>query len=64
MASFQGNIHSEWLLPPGTPTAVDNRMQQALKEEMDDIPAEVEAQRRSDSWPAGREEEDWLSDGG
>ena len=51
VASLQGNIHSGWLLPPGTPNAVENSMQQSLKEEMNEIRAEVEARRRSDSGP-------------
>lgn len=62
VAGFQGKIHSGWLLPPGTPTAVEDSIQKLLKEEMNEIRAEVEARRRGDSWPAGREEEHWLSE--
>lgn len=37
-------------------------MQELLKEEMNEIRAEVEVWRRSDLWPPGRDEENWLSE--
>lgn len=54
---FQGKIHSGWLLPPGTPSAIEASMQALLEDALDEIRAEVEAQRRSDSWPAEGEDE-------
>ena len=34
------------------PTAIQTSMEEVLEHELDEIRAEVEAQRRSDSWPA------------
>ncbi|MCJ1262386.1 hypothetical protein MMC22_002256 [Lobaria immixta] len=52
VAGFQGKIHAGWSLPPGTPPPIQISMEKLLEHELDEIRAEVKAQRRSDSWPA------------
>lgn len=51
VSGFQGKIHSGWLLPPGTPPSIRTSMEELLESELDEIRAELKAQRRSDSWP-------------
>lgn len=54
VSGFQGKIHPGWLLPPGTPPAIRTGMEELLADELDEIRAEIEAQRGSDSWPSER----------
>lgn len=51
VSGFQGKIHSGWLLPPGTPPSIRTSMEDLLESELDEIRAEIKAQRRSDSQP-------------
>ncbi|MCJ1467438.1 hypothetical protein MMC07_006063 [Pseudocyphellaria aurata] len=62
VAGFQGKIPSGWRLPPDTPALVKECIQGLLKDEMEEIRADVADLARSDSWAAKGELVPWSSE--